>query len=295
MGTDFPHWIDSTLRKNFDACPTKAYWESFRKIRRKGGSVHLVFGASLARGLEVFRKEYYSGNLDVYDAFAKGCEAIIKEWGEYEAPEGDKKSLESCLLAFDSYLTQYNPAEDVVKPYMSENGDPAVEFTFAVPIPGVKHPQTGEPILYTGRFDMIGVYGGMAWVVDEKTTGHLGAGWANQWKMASQMTSYVWAAQQYGYNVEGAIIRGIGIYKTYFGHQMLIEHRQQWEIGRWLWQLQKNINRMIEMWESGEWEYSLDTACASYGGCPFMTLCSSPDPEKWIDGEYESNDWNPLD
>jgi hypothetical protein len=202
--------------------------------------------------------------------------------------------LETCILAFDSYILQYPPAEDDVKP-ANLNGEPAVEFTFALPIPGVLHPQTGEPLLYAGRFDMLADYRGMLMIYDDKTASQLGEGWRNQWRMASQFTGYMWAARQFDLNVQGVIIRGIGIYARYFAHQMLIENRSRWFIDRWEQQLVRDAKRMIEMWESGVWDYSLDAACSAFGGCPYLTLCSSPDPERWVEAEYKSHDWNPLD
>lgn len=290
----FPAWIDSTARKDFDSCPTKFYYSHIRGLRRKGGgSIHLVFGATLAKGLEVFRRRYYGDSAHVLDCYISALHHMILEWGEFEEPEGTNKTFENCILALLSYFEQYNPNDDVVKPYMHD-GQPAVEFSFAVPIPGIKHPQTGHPILYTGRFDMIGTYGSMQMIVDEKSASQLGASWQNQWRLASQITSYVWGAKQYGYNVQGAVIRGIGIYKTYFAHQMIIQQRPQWMLDRWLAQLQRDVRRMISLWEEGYYDMSLDSACSNYGGCPFLSLCESPTPENWIETEFEPSNWNPL-
>ena len=299
MGTetvrpDFPSWIDSTARKDFDACPTKFYWSHIRGLRRKGGNVHLVFGGTLAKGLETFRKAYYGEGKQIIDCYTDALHAMILEWGDFEEPEGTAKTFANCVLALMAYFEQYNPAEDVVRPYMHD-GEPAVEFSFALPIPGVFHPQTGDPILYTGRFDMLGTYGNSVFVVDEKTASQLGQGWQAQWRLASQLTGYCWAAQQFGYKVQGAIIRGVGIYKTYFAHQMVIQQRPQWMLDRWLRQLQRDVRRMISLWEEGEWDMSLDSACSNYGGCPFMTLCESPMPENWVETEYEISGWNPLE
>lgn len=290
---NFPEFIDSTARKDFDACPTKFYYNHVLKIRREGASVHLHFGKCLAAGLEAFRKAFFGEDIPFMQCYARAVHSIIYEWG-WEEFEDEKKTLETCILAFDSYIQQYPPYEDPVRPAMF-NGKPAVEFNFALPIPDIKHPQTGDPILYTGRFDMLADYEGMPMIEDDKSASQLGRGWQTQWRMASQMTGYCWAAKEYDIKVEGVIIRGIGIYANGFRHEQILEHRSQWFIDRWLAQLQRDVRRMIDMWESGVWDMSLDSACAAYGGCPYLTLCESPHPERWIETDFVEHDWNPLD
>lgn len=283
--TDFPEAISASSRADFDICPTKFYYSKVRGIWRDRRTNHATFGAAFAAGLEAFRWAYYNDERPMIDCYKAAIEAIIKDWGE-EDPFGDgKKDLATCILAFDDYITTYRPDEDPVQPAML-GGKPAVEFTFSVPIPGVSHPQTGGPILYEGRFDMIANYKGMLFIEDDKTSGNLGSSWQKQFEMSSQITGYIWACQMYDLDVERAIIRGVGIYKTYFAHQMVLQTRSKWFIDRWLEQLQRDVERMIEMWRSGVWDMSLDHGCSAYGGCAYIPLCSSPYPEKWIEQEY---------
>lgn len=291
---DFPKAIDSSMRKAFTSCPMKAYYEYFLHLKKKGGSIHLHFGGALAYGCERFRKAYYTEGADFDGALAEGVRAIIEFWGDYLPPEGSKKTLESCILALYEYFLEFHPKTDAVQPLITENGA-AIEFTFALPIPGTKHPQTGEPILYYGRFDMLGVYNKAVFVVDEKTTGYLGGSWASSYRLASQMTGYVWAAQQFGHSVQGAIIRGIAPLKNETKFQMLIEQRPKWMVERWIAQLHRDLGRMVESWESGVFDYDLDTSCGAYGGCPYLDLCGSSHPERWIDSLYEVNVWDPLE
>lgn len=293
MKTPFPKIIDSTMRREFAMCEKRCYYGSFRKLALSGGNIHLHFGGCFARGLECTRKAFYGEGLSLMDALAVGAEAIIKSWGDFPAPDIGNKSLDTCLVTLYEYFKQYPPMDDVIQP-MVFNGKPAVEFTFAVPIDGMKHPETGEPLIYAGRFDMLGYYGNAAFIVDEKTAGSLGASWAKQFKLSSQMTGYVWAAKKYKFPVQGAIIRGIGILKNSITHQMVITPRPDWMIERWFEQLKRDINRMIVAWETGVWNYDIDHSCGSYGGCPFIPLCESPEPESWIGTYYEERNWNPL-
>src|SRR3990172_5087025 len=101
-------------------------------------------------------------------------------------------------------------------------GEFGIEFSFAAAIPEVKHPETGDPILFCGRFDQLAEYNKMLFVEDEKTTTSLGEQWRNNWDLDSQFTGYVWGAKQFGLPVVGAIVRGIGLLKTKTTHQEVI-------------------------------------------------------------------------
>ncbi len=221
---------------------------------------------------------------------------VILDWGDFIPPEsgsGHQKTLDACLDALYSYFIQWPPADDIIRPHMV-NGEPAVEWSFALPIPGIKHPETGEPILYAGRFDMLAEYDKALFVLDDKTASSLGASWQNQWKLASQMTGYVWAAKEYGFNIQGVIIRGAAILKRDITFAMVIEQRPNWIIDRWLLQLKRDVRRMILMWEAEEFDYSIDGACSNYGGCKYLTLCTSEDPTPWIKQYYQESHWDPL-
>ncbi len=293
MDITFPRVIDSSIRKEFDMCPQRCMFSYFRGIAPVGGNIHLHFGGCFAKGLEHVRLAFYGENLSVLDSLSRGYKAIIKSWGDYEAPDNSKKNLASCLIALQEYFIQYPPDTDALKPLIID-GKPTVEFTFAIPIPDTKHPETGEPILYGGRFDMLCSYHNAVFIEDDKTASQLGASWSKQFKLASQLTGYVWAGKQYGYPIQGAIVRGVSILQKTIGHQMVIESRPEWMIDRWLIQLKRDIDKMIVCWKEGFWDRSLDHACASYGGCQFLTLCLSPDEESWIKTHYEVKKWDPL-
>lgn len=314
----FPDYIDSSARKTAVGCMKQAEYESIRHLKPKGVRIHLHFGTCLARGLEIFRTAFYSDEIHLskemkkkmdffsykYKEYKSDCDkcmvlamnAIILEWKDVEAPSfgsGENKSIEACVCALISFFDEYPPESDPVQPVMTKDG-PAVEWSFALPIPNVWHPTTGAPMLYVGRFDMLAEMGGAIMVNDEKTAGQLGAGFAKNWKLASQLTGYTWAAKEFGYNVQGVVIRGIGILTKKITHQFIIEKRPQWMIDRWLEQLQRDTRRLIAAWEEGYFDYTLDGACSYYGGCPYLPLCTSKNPEPWIEADYEVEVWDPL-
>jgi PD-(D/E)XK nuclease superfamily len=296
--TPFPDIIDSTMRADFVACRKRFYYSHIKNLRLHATNVHLHFGACFAKGQETFRRSYWSEKSPFHrnfnSCFAAGASAIIKEWGTYEPEIETKKTLDACLDAFASYLEQYKPDQDPITPHLHE-GEPTVEITFALPIPGVTHPSHGGPILYTGRYDMLAAFGKSPglYVEDDKTTSALGNAWMNNWKLRSQFTGYVWAGKQYGYQISGVIIRGIAILKSEITHAQVIEQRPQWMIDRWLEQLRRDVEAMITCWREGYWDYALDGACTEYGGCPYLPLCTSATPENW-ESQYVVKPWNPL-
>lgn len=287
----FPAFIDNTLRATFIACPLKFKRSFIDNLAPAQPSVHLHAGQAFAAALDVTRKAFYGGHADEAAALALGASELIRIWGGFPK-DHETKSLARMLLAFDDYFREYRLPLDPIKPFM-QNGRPSCEFSFVLPLP-VNNPDTGEPLIYTGRFDMLGEFNDTLFVVDEKTTSQLGQMWQQQWDLKSQFTGYCAAARSYGYPVAGAIIRGIGLLKNTTTFAQIIEYRPDWQIDRWYKQLLRDINRAVHCYETGVWDAALDEPCAQYGGCAFRRLCLSQEPEKWIDGYFTKRNWNPL-
>ena len=290
----FPEVIDNSAISSFKKCPRDWYYGSLRAITRKGGNVHLHAGGAYAAGLEHARKAFYDDGKSEDEAINIGLEALTRYWGDFEPPEDSKKSYPVMCQALIEYFCEYPMETDVIKPLRLANGKSAVEFTFACPI-SVTHPDTNQPIIYAGRFDMLAERDGSLFVEDDKTASQLGAQWNRNWLLDSQFTGYCWAAATFGYPVAGAIIRGLSILSKGFGHAQAIVYRPQWQIDRWLETTEHTIKLMKAYWEQDHYPPVLDKhSCNSYGGCGFHQLCESPNPESWIELNYEPRVWNPL-
>lgn len=291
----FPQLIDNSALSAFKKCPRDWYYSSLRGITSSGGNVHLHAGGAYAAGLEAARKAFYTERLPNDEAVSKGMLALTKYWGNFEPPEGTAKTYPRMLQALMEYFEQYPMETDIVKPYSADGGKThAIEFSFAIPL-DIKHPETGEPILYGGRFDMLAEREDTLFVEDDKTASQLGAQWNRNWDLDSQFTGYCHAAKVYGLPVAGAIIRGLSILKNDFGHAQAIIYRPQWQIDQWLETTYHYIKLMIAYWEQEFYPQALDKhSCNSYGGCGYTKLCSSPNPESWIPLHYEPRVWNPL-
>ena len=289
----FPHTVDSTIMSTFRSCPQKAFQTYFNHWKAKQTSVHLVAGGAFAAGIEAARKAFYVQGLTPADAEGAGLIALIAHYGDFVPPEGSAKTLERMCGALEFYFFHYPLGADGANPITLTSGQRGIEFSFAEPL-DVRHPVTGDPILYTGRSDMLAERAGGIYVYDEKTTTSLGMQWANQWEMRSQFTGYEWAAARQGIKTAGSIIRGVSILKTKYDTLEVATYRSKHEIERFELQLVRDIKRMVHAWEEGYWDYSLDGGCTEYGGCSLVKVCKSPDPESWLPVYFAQRVWDPL-
>lgn len=289
----FPHAVDSTMLATFRSCPQKFFRQYVEHWKPQAESVHLVAGGAFARGIEVARKSFFELGESAETAQARGCHALIDAYGDFECPPESAKSLERTLGALEFYFEQYPFGHDGMDPIMMPDGRRGIEFSFAQPLP-FPHPVTGDPVLYTGRADMIANFAGGVYVVDEKTTSSLGASWGRQWEMRAQFTGYIWACQEFGLAPQGAIVRGVSILKTKYDTQQAITYRGEFEVERWLKQTVRDLQRMERMWREGWWDFALDHACAEYGGCSLTQICKSPSPDTWLPMYFTKRVWDPL-
>jgi hypothetical protein len=290
----FPVAIDSTLLAAFRACPQRAFRQYIEHWKPAEESVHLIAGGAFADGIEEARRSFYERGEAPEQSVANGLRALIGKYGDFECPPESGKSLERVAGALEFYFDRYPLGQDGATPITFADGRRGIEFSFAQPLP-INHPVTGDPLLYTGRSDMVAeAYQGI-FIYDEKTTSSLGASWSKQWDLRSQFTGYCWAAQQYGLEPTGVIVRGVSILKTKYDTQEVMTYRSDMEIDRWLGQVVRDIQRMIKCWEEGYWDFDLDHACTEYGGCAFTTICKSANPENFLETFFVKRVWDPLD
>lgn len=290
----FPRVVDNSQRSQFVACPRKWYWSTIRGLVSATPNIHLHAGGAFAKGLEASRRAFHDGKLAPEDAVTEGMRALIAAYGETVPNDDSTKSLDRMTGALVSYFDMYPLDRDILQPARMPDGTLAVEFSGIVELP-IRHPETGDPLLYGGRFDMLAIRDGVLFVEDDKTTSQLGATWSKRWDLNAQMTGYCHIAAQYGFPVAGAIIRGVSILKTQYGHAQAIVYRPQWQIDRWWQQLICDVTRMVDAFKWSHYDYDLADACSAYGGCNFMRLCTVADPEPWIETEYRVEPHRPYE
>lgn len=309
----FPRVIDSSLIAAFRACPTQALYAYFQHWKPRGVSVHLHAGKAFAAGCEATRLAYYLGRykerqLDGTWAFrdratgleqesiACGLAVLLAEYGDFECPADSAKSAERMAGAFMYFFDAFRLTEDRAVPVSLPGGSRGIEVSFTQPIDFL-HPETGEPILFTGRLDMLTQYAGQLFGEDDKTTSQLGASWARQWELRSQFIAYSWGVRQLGYDLAGFLVRGISILKTKYDHAQAICYFPPWLVDEWYEQLiRRDLPLMKFMWETGSWGKDLSEACNAYGGCGFKQIClSEPSArQSWLEGSFERRAWDPV-
>lgn len=295
MRHPFPLSVSPTALDSFHACPTQYKYSYVLRLQESGSSrsIHLIAGSAFARGLEVMRDAYYNRDQPLATAIILGFIALTLEYGPdlNETWADHDKSWFNTVASYLNYLDRFPPPTDSLQP-LATITTRMVEFTFSIPSP-VLHPETGQPILISGRMDWVGTQGSLIWGVDEKTTKTIGAGWATNWRLRGQFMCYAWALREYGYKAQGIWVRGVPINAKASAEQIqeAMVPVKEWKLEMWVQQMTRYLERMKECWRTDAWDQDLGKSCTSFqqlenghyiGGCPFQMLCDTPDPEPWI-------------
>lgn len=297
-----PAYIDSTMLSAFRSCPRKFYHEFLLGLRPHETSIHLHAGGCFATALEYFYYACFNQGKPSHEALKDAFVAFTKAWGDYpkelesKSASGAAKSFDNMWEAIANYIQTYPPHTDIVQPYRSDEGNVTTEFSFAIPLDGPdfpRHPVTGEPFLYAGRFDLLGSYQGRPCVRDEKTTAYAGATWSEQWNLRAQFMGYVWACQQCGIPLDTVVVRGVVIQKTQIRQIEAVKIFPDYIIARWYTQLARDLHRLVACWTSRYFDYNFGDACVGFSGCIFRSVCSAREPRVWM-REYTVSRWNPL-
>src|SRR5271154_5160588 len=103
----FPRVIDSSMLATFKSCPQLFFKTYIQEWKPKELSVHLHAGASFAKGLEAARTAFFVENSSAEEAVAKGLEALLHAYGDFECPADSAKSAERMAGAFEFYFDNY--------------------------------------------------------------------------------------------------------------------------------------------------------------------------------------------
>lgn len=291
----FPTILDSSLISAFRSCPQRAFREYIEHWKPRTPNIHLHAGKAYAAGMEAARRAFYLEGLSPTDSIAKGVGVLMKEYGDFDCPPDSAKSCERMMGAMEYYFSAYPLGTDKAIPVTLANGEKGIEFSFAEPI-DASHPETGEPLIYVGRLDMMAEYNGGWYGLDDKTTSQLGASWPKQWDLRSQFTAYTWGAARCGFPLTGFIVRGISILKRGYDTLQPITYRPAWMVDEWYTQLLHDVARMKQCWEEGYWDFNFDHACTEYSGCIFRNICMTEPRNRvqWLETGFERRKWDPV-
>lgn len=138
------------------------------------------------------------------DAAMKALTDAYEPWASEHVPDTrDRLSYPNVARVYGQWLDTHalSTLPYQVKPDL-------IEIGFALPL------VPDGSIVFTGRLDSLvdDLTTNHVYVRERKTTGALDAKWVRQWRTASQLTGYTWAAQQTigtGTQVAGVMIDGI--------------------------------------------------------------------------------------
>ena len=277
---DFPQSVSYSSLSNAKGCDKMSEYYTFQRIVPVEKSIDLHAGGVFASGIEAVRKAFHIDGVSAEAAIITGVKKIWKDFGDFEVPEKSAKSWLNLTHALIGYFDEWPLATDPVQPLVL-SGATAIEFE-AIAELDVKHPSTGDPILYTCRSDMLGSFGGSLWNVDEKTTSGIGPAWARKWALSSQFFGTKWVASQYGYKLKGTIVRGIAILKY---ENKTVEHMavtSQFMVDRWYEATVSHVKRLIHAWETNDFPYNFDHNCNAFNRvCDYAPLCLAQDAKQW--------------
>lgn len=292
---ELPVYIDSSMISTFRSCEHKFYEEYVLGLRPSSKSVDLHAGGCFSSALETFYREVYVRGASVDDAKARAMNYLALEWGDFVPDKDTPKTLDNMLVALDDYIRTYAPLTDHIQPLFPDN---PTEFSFAIPLEDEAfphHPVTGDPFIYCGRMDMLGLYQGYPCVKDDKTTKAAGDKWADQWNLRSQFLGYNWGCHQSGIETRHTVIRGVVIQKRQIRQVEAIKQYPIHLIERWYNQLCVDLWQMVRNWETGYWNYNLAESCTGYGTCVYAPIClaKAEHQDSWR-STYVVSRWNPL-
>lgn len=302
----FPEVVSSSIVSSYQACPMKFWYQSVLNLKTRQANIHLNAGGALAAALNDFRRSYYGhhspvrGDVDL--SLAVGLRTLINAYrvdnqspSAWEEIEASPKGLSNMAVALVAIVETYNPADPYgLHPYVDDTGEVWAERSFSFETQ-VLHPETGMPLLFAGRTDWIGVHNGHQYVMDEKTTSQMGAKWADQWALRGQFIGYSLGFAPSFPQLAGVWVRGVCLLKDTI---KLAEHPvivPQWQMREWWTDLNYALADMVRDWKNGHFRHDRGSACASYSGCSYLTLCTKP-PEhrKSFSAHFEQSVYDPL-
>lgn len=292
----FPEVVDSSMLAEFKACPAKFNLSYIQEWKARYVSTHLHAGGAFAHGLERARRAFYEEDQSEDESVAQGVGALLAFYGDHQPPPTGTAANKTAIRmagALEFYFSRYPLNHATAYPIIMPGGKRGIEFNYTYPL-GIDHPETGQPILYTGRSDGIFQFAGGTYIFDDKTASQLGPTWTKQWKLRAQFSGYCWLAGKCGVKVDGVVVRGVSILKNNYDTLEDISFRTEYMLATWESELLVWVAAMKECYRTGVWQHNFDHACSNYGGCEFNDLCDMEEPLPWLERNHERRHWDPI-
>lgn len=291
--------INSSSLSLIQTCPRKSMYVLQQKWQPRSGSSPLIFGLAVHKAMEVFyrcpRKE--RGEMpvnfeEIAQTLAHGYEPPHKHF-LFDAitafvaaaeplralPATDKRSLCSGIWMLSHYFKTY--LNDTYVTYVDKCG-PAIERTFET----VLLDSHDLRIILFGTLDIIlqNEVTGSILPGDHKTSSQMGGDFLNRIKPNHQYTGYLVGAQRaLGIQTEDFLVNGIQVKARpltarggppTFTRQ--ITRRTEHDISEFCDVIEHSVRSYLRWEEANVWPLGNVDACAMWGGCSFLDVCSAP-------------------
>lgn len=299
---------DSTSIKVAEECLRKYFYTMIEGWRAQSESVHLRFGGHYATAIEHFYKHKALGMSHDEALLEVVREAMLDTWDHerdeagnriegtgspYEPPldaQGSArlKTRENLLRTVIWYVEQF--ASDPAEPIILDNGKPAVELSFALPV--------DDGIIFTGHMDRLTEYAGNIMGLDNKTTGAtISARYFEGYKPDIQMSMYTFAGKMiYQIPVRGMIIDAAQIAVGFSRFERGLTMRTDAELQEFYDTTMHTIEQARRATQLQYFPMNR-TSCDKFGGCPFRRVCSkSPEVRhQFLKADFvQAERWDPL-
>lgn len=122
-----------------------------------------------------------------------------RDWALANVAEVDRLSYDNLARICHRWIEE-NPL--ATRPYLVKPD--LIEVGFAFPL------NADGSIVFCGRLDGVVEYESALWVLEHKTTGQISSAWLDAFALDSQLSGYIWAAQQHvGKPVAGAFLNAV--------------------------------------------------------------------------------------
>lgn len=288
---------DSTSMGELKLCPRKYQYRILYGYTPRELSVHLKFGLGFHGATERYDHARAKGKSHDEGVVAAVKWAMEFTWdskmGRAWLSSDPNKNRATLVRSVVWYYEQFK--EDAIETVILENGKPAVELSFMLPLPFKS--QEGEQFLYGGHLDRVGRMAGANYIVDKKTTKYtLSPSYFAQFSPDNQFSGYIFGGKiGYGLPIAGLIVDAaqVAVGFTRFAREIVTRTPEQ--IKEWVKDLAFWLRQAEYYAKQAYWPQN-DKACSMYGGCAFRSVCGKTPSvrEQWLRAGFERQIWNPT-
>lgn len=291
---DFQFVWDSVSINALKTCPRYYEWSIKKGYQLDPQPSTLSFGIYFHRAVEYWHKLLAHG-MDKENALLR-IVRLAGLLGEQIVPGRSERTKETLLRAVVWYLDQFK--DDMAETTKRPNGEPAVEYSFMIPLIKIK----GQQTFLAGHFDRIVMFMDKLFICDYKTTKmQLNTKFFAQFKPNTQVQGYLAAAHIIGGTSSvlptkpaGLIIDGIQLGVNYARFHRSVINYSKMEIDSYLADLEHWITWAHTLADAKHWPAN-ETSCSNYGGCVFRSICSETPAkhERMLKNNFHVKIWDP--